>query len=71
MVDIDRAVKMLLARTASDPGWVVSDWGAFLHVRLRPILVHPDMQAFYVKEGKWIDYLAERVPEYKKYRTGS
>jgi hypothetical protein len=39
-----------------------------LHVQTRHFLVHPEMQAFYVEEGKWIDYLAARVPEYAKYR---
>ena len=28
------------------------------------LLRHPDMQAFYVSDGKWLDYLAARVPEY-------
>ena len=32
------------------------------------IVEYPDAQAHYVKQGKWIDYLAERVPVYEKYQ---
>jgi len=32
------------------------------------VLIHPDIQAYYVKEGKQIDYLADRLPEYEQYR---
>ena len=31
-------------------------------------LAHPRIQEYYVNEGKWIDYLAARVPEYAKYK---
>ena len=33
----------------------------------RQLFVHPELQDYYAKEGKWIDYLAKRVPEYAKY----
>ena len=39
-----------------------------LHVSYRHSLMHPKLQAFYLQEGKWIDYLAARVPEYAQYR---
>lgn len=29
---------------------------------------HPRVREHYVSEGKWIDYLAARVPVYAKYR---
>lgn len=66
--DVDEAVSELLAREESAPERNTSDWFALMHITFRKIIVHPDMQAFYVKEGKWVDYLAERVPEYAKYR---
>jgi hypothetical protein len=58
---------LVLAREASNPEFNIADWFAALHVEFRHMLVHPDMQAFYVKEGKWVDYLAARVPEYAQY----
>ncbi|MDA7640517.1 hypothetical protein N8787_02665 [Opitutaceae bacterium] len=34
----------------------------------RPFLVHPKVQEYYVNQGKWIDYLSTRVPEYAELR---
>jgi TolB-like protein len=67
VVDLDEAVKRLLEHKAEHPTLYVTDWVAALHVYARNVIVHPDMQAFYLEEGKWIDYLAARVPEYAKY----
>ncbi len=36
-------------------------------IRASQLLLHQKMQAYYAKEGKWINYLAKRVPEYAKY----
>jgi len=66
-LDTDAAVERLLQRKAEHPGWFGTDWVATLHVSNRHLLLHPRMQAFYVEEGKWIDYLAARVPEYARY----
>jgi hypothetical protein len=33
----------------------------------RNVVTRPDMQRFYVDEGKWVDYLAAEVPEYAQY----
>jgi TolB-like protein len=66
-LDIDTAVERLLQRKAEHPSWFGTDWIATLHVLNRHLLLHPRMQAFYVEEGKWIDYLAARVPEYANY----
>jgi hypothetical protein len=67
-VDADRAVELALAQKARHPQWFGTDMIATWHVHSRHMLVHPDMQRFYVNEGKWVDYLAERVPEYAQYR---
>ncbi len=40
---------------------------ALNHVIARHLLIHPDMQAYFVEQGKWIPYLAKRVPEYAQY----
>ncbi|MEJ2274983.1 MAG: hypothetical protein P8Y01_10485 [Woeseiaceae bacterium] len=37
------------------------------HSGARLLVTHTDMQAFYLEEGKWIEYLATRVPEYEEY----
>ena len=66
-VDIDRAVKLLLEEKSRHPTWLGTDVVATFHVSFRDIIVHPDMQAYYLKEAKWVDYLAERVPEYGEY----
>ncbi len=68
VLDTDAAVERALRRKAEHPSWFGTDWIATMHVLNRHLIVHPEMQAFYVKEDKWIDYLATRVPEYAKYR---
>jgi len=66
-VDVDEAVKRLLEHKSRHPTFYLTDWIAAAHILHRDVLLHPDMQAFYVEEGKWIDYLAARVPEYAGY----
>jgi hypothetical protein len=67
-LDLDRAVELLLAQKAQHPSWYGTDMIAAFHIWARPIVMHPDMQRFYVDEGKWVDYLATGVPEYAQYR---
>ena len=67
-LDADWVVQRLLEEKARHSTWFGTDVVAALHVVCRQIIVHPDMQKFYVDEGKWVDYLAKRVPEYAKYR---
>ena len=64
-VDLDAAVEMLLEQKAAHPRWIGTDDLALNVLRARDIITHPDMQAFYTAEGKWVDYLAARVPEYR------
>ncbi|MEH6551512.1 MAG: tetratricopeptide repeat protein [Pseudomonadales bacterium] len=69
-LDIDRSVKLLLEEKSRHltANWKVTDVVAAYHISFRELIVHPEMQAYYLKEGKWIDYLADRVPEYAQYR---
>ena len=66
-VDVERAVRLTLANRQRYPAWYGPDIMAAFHIWARNIIVHPDMQRYYVEEGKWVDYLAERVPEYAQY----
>ena len=68
VVDTDAAIERLLSRKAYHPSWYGTDWIATAQISNRHMLVHPRMQEFYVKEGKWLDYLAVRVPEYAEYK---
>ena len=68
-LDQGRTVELLLEQKAAHPNWRGTDVLAMNHVVGRFVITHPDMQAFYAKEGKWVDYLAERVPEYAQYRS--
>ncbi len=65
-LDVDAAVKLILEEKQRHPTWSGTDVIATLHIFCRNILVHPDMQNYYRKEGKWLAYLADRVPEYAK-----
>lgn len=67
-LDTDKAVEMILASKAEHPTWRGTDLIAMYHLSNRGILRHPDMQAYYLQEGKWVEYLAERAPEYKQFQ---
>ena len=63
-IDPDRAVELIMADRAGGNSWDGTDWVA-LHYRYNMNLVqHPDMKAFYIEEGKWVEYLAKRIPGY-------
>jgi TolB-like protein len=66
--DLDRAVELILAQKARHPTWYGTDMAAAFSMWARDVIAHPDMQRFYVDEGKWVDYLAAEVPEYAEYR---
>jgi TolB-like protein len=67
-LDPGRAASLALEESRSFPAWFGLDIFAAFHSDYRDIIVQPAMQAHYVQEGKWVDYLAARVPEYAKYR---
>jgi len=60
MIDPDRAVQLVLADRAS----YNTDWIAMLYRYNMHLVQHPDMKAFYIEEGKWVNYLAKRIPGY-------
>jgi TolB-like protein/tetratricopeptide (TPR) repeat protein len=67
-LDLDRAVELILAQKAKHPSWYGTDMIAAFYLWSRDVVTHPDMQRFYIEEGKWVDYLAAGVPEYAQYR---
>ena len=68
-VDLERAVETAFAQLAENPSWDGLDEMAAHYIWHRPFLAHPRVQAYYVEQGKWLDYLAVRVPEYEQYAT--
>ena len=66
-LDAEHAVELLLEHKAEYPSWLGTDVIAMNHSVTRPLVMHTDMQAFYLDEGKWLEYLATRVPGYEKY----
>ena len=67
-LDLDRAVELILAQKARHPSWYGTDMIAAFYLWSWDVVIHPDMQRFYVDEGKWVDYVAAEVPEYAQYR---
>ena len=67
-LDLDKAVELILAQKARHASWYGTDMIAAFNMWARNVVTHPDMQRFYVEEGKWVDYLAADVPEYAQYR---
>jgi tetratricopeptide (TPR) repeat protein len=63
-VDVDRAVQLILEDKTADPRYLGTDVIATFQIFNRHVLRHPDMIDFYRQEGKWIDYLSQRMPEY-------
>jgi TolB-like protein len=68
LVNVDRAVELAFAKQAKHKNWKGFDVLAAYHLFSHQFLLHPKIQQYYVNEGKWINYLAERVPEYAKYK---
>jgi len=68
VLDPDEAAERMLDFRKSYPSWNGMDYMAIYCLWWGDVLIHPDIQAYYVKEGKWIDYLADRLPEYEQYR---
>jgi len=64
IIEPDRAVQLILADRAGENLWSGTDWIAMLYRYNMNLVQHPDMKAFYIEEGKWVDYLAKRIPGY-------
>jgi len=67
-LNTDRAVEIAFGELARDPNWDGFDEFAAHYAFHMAFVVHPRVQEYYLREGKWIDYLAARVPEYAKHR---
>lgn len=63
-IDPDRAVELIMADRADENSWDGTDWVALFYRYNMNLVQHPDMKAFYTKEGKWVDYLVKRIPGY-------
>ncbi len=63
-IDADRAVQLIMAEKAREQSWVGTDWIALYYRYNMNLVQHPEMKAFYIDEGKWLDYLAKRIPGY-------
>ena len=63
-IDPDQAVQLIMADRASENSWSGTDWVAMLYRNNMKLVQHPDIKAFYIGEGKWVDYLAQRIPGY-------
>ncbi|MEP4486006.1 MAG: hypothetical protein ABJ013_10290 [Halioglobus sp.] len=70
-IDVEQAVEAAFANLAEISSGNGFDVIASEYLFYKELVVHPRVQAYYVNEGKWIDYLAERVPEYAKYKHES
>ena len=66
--DLERAVDIAFEEITENPNSPVFDWMAAYHLFYRPFLAHPRVRDYYESEGKWIDYLASRVPEYADFQ---
>lgn len=69
-VDMDRAVEMAMVRKETQATRDGMDWIAANGVIEREFVTHPKTMEYYLAEGKWVDYLAKRIPEYAEYGTG-
>ena len=69
--DLDGAVELMLEKKEEWPDWNGTDLTAASHITCRELLLHPDMQAFYVAEGKWMSFLSARIPEYAQLRESA
>ena len=49
---------------AREEAWPATNWIALFYRYHIAIMQQPDMKAFYIEEGKWVDYLAKRIPGY-------
>ena len=63
-IDPDRSVELIMADRAGENSWDGTDWVALFYRYNMNLVQHPEMKAFYLDEGKWVDYLAKRIPGY-------
>ena len=66
-VDPDRAAQLLFSMKPQDTQYEGADVMVLTHIEARALFLQPDIQAYFVNEGKWIKLLAKLIPEYEKY----
>lgn len=66
-LDLDRAVDLALTEIRRHPLSDGLDYWAARSSIARDFVLHPRIREYYLAEGKWIEFLAERVPEYAQY----
>jgi TolB-like protein len=70
LFDLDQAVDLILEEKRRNPRWFGTDMVAAFQFHFPRLVLHPELMAFYQDEGKWMDYLAERIPEYAALQGG-
>lgn len=67
-IDTDRSADLALQKAKETPSWRGLDNLAAWHLLNPQFVIHPKIQSYYVKEGKWIEYLADHIPEYAAHK---
>ena len=63
-LDSERAASLFLESLADENSSDLLGEVAIVHQLSRDTLTHPQVKAAIEKDGRWLDYLSERVPEY-------
>ena len=61
---IERAAGIALGESSRSSNWIGFDEYAVNLLGSHPLMTHPEIQEYYLEDGKWMSYLAERIPEY-------
>jgi len=69
-LDPDEAAEMMIQELQEPISFLSLDAIAAFHWSFRNLIIHPRIQPLIVahENGKWLNYLSERVPEYAKYK---
>ena len=69
-LDPDEAAEMMIQELQEPMSCLSLDSIAAFHWSFRNLIIHPRIQPLIVahENGKWLNYLSERVPEYAKYK---
>ncbi len=69
-LDPDEAAEMMIQELQEPMSCLSLDAIAAFHWSFRNLIIHPRIQPLIVahENGKWLNYLSERVPEYAKYK---
>lgn len=62
-IDPDKAAQLIFAEKDQQYAWS-TDWIALFYRYNMELVQQTDMKAFFIEEGKWVDYLARRIPGY-------